>query len=347
MTAFDEAAPAWMRRWHHVVPHPERPWVVSDGRCWALLDPATGNAEIADPHHDRALPALAPALARGALVAYRPGRRAVVRIDAAPGRHARFVKIVRAGAAPEVRERHRLAAAAPGYRSPTVLDADDVGRIELSSVDGVRLHDALRLRFDVATRRAAELATLLAAVRDTPLGAAPADAVLDDPARWIRVLERVEPAAADHASRVARTLPEVSVAGTAAVHGDLHDKNLVVGATGEPWGVIDLDGLARGAAELDVANLAVHLVLRALLAGRPASDAMHAGDRLVHACVEHGLQPGHDPVDPERVRDLARHTAFRLACLYRCRPQAPRPASMFRLASGTGWHLATTPCATT
>lgn len=323
----------WMDAWPHVVPRPEGPWAVGDGRHWGMLDPEVGTVEIADPTTDRRLPALAETLEAGRLIAYRPGRRAVV--AATDG--SRFNKVVRAGRTERIAHAHRLAHRANGYASPEVLHLDERGRIELGAVHGPRLHDLLcdhpaapphphratRDTTPAATRGSVvpldALAELLRSLRSTPLDDTVPAATLDTPQRWIGIVGRIEPALVPRLEQVASGLPNVSAEGDGAVHGDLHDKNIIV-RTGAPvFGVIDFDGLAQGAAEIDVANLAVHLGLRRLQGGHDVQAARRAATDLVSTCLE-----ADGDLDADRIETIGRHVAFRLACLYRCRRHGRR-----------------------
>jgi aminoglycoside phosphotransferase (APT) family kinase protein len=128
---------------------------------------------------------------------------------------------------------------------------------------------------------------------------------------------------ADAAARRAReALPRVAAAlldGPAgplvAVHRDLHDKQLLVGDDGAV-GLLDFDTLAAGEAALDVANLLVHLELRALQDACAPAVARAAANALLDAYA-----PG-DALRA-RVRAYAQATRLRLACLYAVRPGPP------------------------
>ncbi len=303
------SAPAWMDEWTRVSPHPTNLWAVSNGPRHGLLDPATGLVELRRGEHDRRLPGLAVTLAAGGeLISYRPHRRAVVR-------HSdRFVKVVRPDRAPGVAHRHTTvatAAAATGgtFASPEVLAIHGDGRIELSVVAGNTLHDRIRRGFSPPI---ADLAALLRAIGSNDASGLPG-ATVDQPQRWIETVCRIEPELRPALTAAACDLPAVDVTGDAFVHSDLHDKNILVPARG-PLGIIDVDGASRGAPEIDVANLAVHLELRALQGGRTSDAAATWSDALIRACARS------TPIDLSLVHALQRHTWFRLTCLYRCRP---------------------------
>ena len=304
--AFDTPAPDWMSRWPRVAPHPTSAWTVGDGRRYGVLDPSTEHVTTTTPSADPLLPALGNALDNGELVAYRHHRRAVIR------RSDGYVKVVRPQRVEGIVLRHERAAAEPSYASPNVVAHSDDGRIELSTMPGVSLHDTIRAD---AIPPADDIARLLANVASTDASTLP-DASLDSPIRWIETVSRIEPCMRSTLNDIAAQLPVVNVDGDSFVHGDLHDKNIFVthhlGTT--RLGVIDLDGASRGAAEIDVANLAVHLELRAMQAGGREGARSATPELLIGAVATHC------DLDQALVDDLRRHTWFRLACLYRCRP---------------------------
>ena len=143
-------------------------------------------------------------------------------------------------------------------------------------------------------------------------------ATIDDPTRWITIATRMDPTLRQLLQAVADTLPSVDPTGTALVHTDLHDKNIML--TDCSVHFIDLDGLAVGAPEIDVVNLGVHLELRALQAGDdPARGRRHFDELLTAYDTQR-------PLDCTVVAAIEQHTWFRLACLYLCRPSGHRLA---------------------
>jgi hypothetical protein len=296
--------PAWMHEWPWSAPRPTGRWTVTDGTRYGLLDPEHGRVTPVDPIDDVRLPGIAAAIEHGEqLVAYRHGRRAVTR------QKSSFTKIVRPSRSVSVADNHRLLTNASGFRTPTLIDSFDDGRVQIEAVGGPSLHDRLRVG---ARLPIDEVASAVAAFNDT---AVPADtlapATPDEPARWIDIVSRMNPSLRHELQHAADTLPLLDTGGSSLVHTDLHDKNVLLSERGV--NIIDLDGLALGTPEVDVVNLAVHLELRALQAGLAPAEGRRQFEQFVTAydiiC----------PLDPSTVSAIERHTWFRLACLYLCR----------------------------
>lgn len=296
--------PSWMRQWPKSAPRPTGPWTVANGTTFGLLDPERGIVTSIDPATDRRLPGLAPALAAGdRIVAYRHRRRAVTRSAEA------YTKVVRPEHAAAVIARHDLLQGVDGLRAPHVLAAHDDGRVRIEAVHGERLHDRLRSGAAVPIR---EIVGALAALHARPVGAGVLPAArVDDPMRWVGIVARIAPALAEPLETVARQLPPVDPAGSALLHTDLHDKNIIL--TTAHVALVDLDALAVGAPEIDVMNLVAHLELRALQAGQGAEAGRGLRQRvLANYCDMR-------PFDGALAAAIERHTWFRLACLYLCR----------------------------
>ena len=284
---------------------------------WGRLDPETGAVDTVDPAADRKLPALASAVERGELIGYRAGRRAIV---AAPDR---FIKVVRPSRLEALVATHRTLAATgpPDLALPHLLASAEAGSLDLSPVPGRSLHQLLRSRPSESTvRRALDaIGAALASFHATPPGPDRPRRAPDEAARWVATVGRSEPGEAARLAEVADGLPPLAPTGlarSAVVHGDLHDKNVFVTTGGV--GLIDLDSVALGCPEDDVANLGVHLELRALQVG--AEPAL-GHDRARRLFTTYGR---HRPLDEQRLDAVQRHTWFRLACLYRFRA-ASRP----------------------
>lgn len=275
---------------------------------------------------DRRLPGLARVLdgPGTTLVVHRPERRAVVRREAPAA--TTYLKMVRPGRLPAV------VGSVEGLGTPAVVDHDPAtGTIEHAALPGTSLHEMLDDPAFPEADVVAAFAATGAAVRRLhgavpPVAARSHDAAAEAgvAARWAehalvhRVLapveaERVRAQAAEVASLLRR---HPAPGPGALIHRDLHDKQVLVTATGDV-GILDLDTLARGDAALDVANLVVHLELRALQGhcgpglARAAADAFFDGYR-----PDRGLR--------ERLAAYAAASRLRLACVYAFRPRWSR-----------------------
>ncbi len=305
----------WLTAWPIAYVHRRRPWTVRShsGTVWGTLQPETGAVEPTEPRDDRRLPGLAPALRSGRLVGYRYGRRAIV--ESPNG----YVKVLRPSRVDAVVETHRrLLDADLDIRFPTVVAAHDDGRLQLEALPWPSLHDLIRsqrsCRLTLPVERIAEA---LARLHHLPLAAAHLDpSAGDHPGAWQATVARAEPSAVDQLAEVARQLPSLPPVPPVLVHGDLHDKNVLVGD--RSVGLIDLDGVRVGSAEDELANLGVHLQLRCLQSGRPGAVGAELAARLYRRYQD--LRELSMP----RLEAAERHTWFRLACLYHFR-LASRP----------------------
>lgn len=310
-----EPTPPWMTEWPVAHPRAAGSWSVGDRRGWGRLDPERGHARSVDPADDPRLPALAHAMRRGELIGYRFGRRAVV----ATG-HG-FVKIVRPRRAAHLIAVHGHLAATSGTPAvPHVEAATDDGAIDLTVVAGRSLHDLIRRGVDdgVLADSARALASLHAGAPPAVLEAGEPDTA----ARWVGVVARAEPLVAESLAPIAACIDTAVAAAIGGrtdlviVHGDCHDKNLFLGRAGPA--LIDLDGVRLGLREEDVANLAVHVALRAIQSGEPVGVALDRRDAVADA---YGRSA---PLDRTALAALERAVWFRLGCLYRFRSSGRR-----------------------
>lgn len=331
----DEQPPTWLADWPRAFPRHDGNWTVSRGRAWGALEPERGRVWPALPTRDRRLPGIEPALAGGgSLVGYRVGRRAMV---AADDRWIKVVRPSRLGRLAEVTRRVGAQLDGEGIAAPRVLADHGDGRVELSTVAGRSLNDLLRSLLHPAGpggsgRAGSDTTTLepiidavagaLARLHDLPIpddepGRPGGDEERrpDPPTRSLTLVARAEPAAADRLRHRLTGFDEPLRGGTRAlVHGDLHDKNVLIGPGPAPAvGFIDLDGAGPGRAEDDVANLSVHLQLRALQSGAGVVAGLGLARRLVDAYARYR------PIDGDRLEATERLTWFRLGCLYRFR----------------------------
>ena len=225
--------PAWLEAWPIAHPHAHRCWTVRSEANWGLLDPETGVVSPVDPTTDRQLPGLAEAMKSGRLIGYRAQRRAIVR----SGRD--YVKIVRPSRVDQVVETHQLVAGARiPVMVPKVIGSDGDGRIQLQTLPGLSLHQLIRSqqkeRLSLPVEQIADALLHLHLIGSTDRGPS------GDPSHtWPTLVGRAEPAAVEELRAVADQLPPVPVGTPALVHGDLHDKNIIVGRGA--IGLIDLD----------------------------------------------------------------------------------------------------------
>lgn len=310
-----EPMPEWLRRWPVARPSPRGDWSLQRPGAHGRLDPASGQDRVVDPSHDADLPALAGVLGRGELVAYRPGRRAVVATGSA------YLKVVRPSKVGRLVEVHRALRDATGHRLalPTAELVDPAGVAAIGVVSGRSLHSALRAG---ASDELLELAAHgLTVLHDTTPPPMLARAAGERCGEWVGIVGRAEPAAvaqlddvAERIDAVADDLDPPHADELVVTHGDCHDKNVFVEAVGpDGVGLIDLDGARLGHREDDVVNLAVHVALRHLQAGGDIPTAVARCDRLIDAYRRRA------PLDDRRVAVTAASTWFRLACLYRFR----------------------------
>lgn len=255
----------------------------------------------ADPH----LPALPPvafgdaaaivlarlgiaALGPPELVAYRPGRRAVVRVAVEGG--SVWIKVVPPGRTERVHATH-VALAAAGVPVPTVLGWAPEGLLVLASAEGVPATEAswhpgdlLDVADDVRARFAR--AALPHAARGHALARLP----------WYR--SRFAGSSADArrahaiADRAAGLLAEPA-GRPAGVHGDLHLGQLFVirrGAVLQTAGVVDVDTAGTGDPADDAAAFVAHAVASALLT--EANEARARVSELAELGRERWLRTG-------------------------------------------------------
>ncbi|MGF1667046.1 MAG: phosphotransferase [Acidimicrobiia bacterium] len=299
--------------WSVLYPHRRTPWaaVAADGVTPIRYHPDSAVVEPADPFADSALPGLAALLDGHALVSYRPGRRAVLTGTRA-GRRC-YLKVVRPSKAAELASRHALmaqAASAAGLDVPEILSVEAAkGVVVLSALDGPTLHSAL-WRTDPGSLAGLGASLARLAATPAPEGAARREV---DAAWWLEVVRRWDPdATAGMCERIEALLPgSAGVPSTALVHGDLHDKNLIVTRTG--FGIIDLDSSAAGPDTADLTGLLAHVELRAAQA-----DVAPAMRDRVSRSVLHGFSSVR-PVDVDGLSAAVAGELARLVCVYRFR----------------------------
>lgn len=294
---------------------PEHHWRSWTGSAW----------EACPPERDRRLPLashlgeLGPAASRR-LLAHRPGRRLVVRVEGQGT--ARVFKGMRPRRVSEMGRRHDLAAqrlAGSPLRAPRLLEVDaERAALVFSAAAGGPL------ALDVAaTGRLAEVGRGLRALQS---GAVPDDLPRHDHAAELAViesfLERVEalgwePHEAWHRLRLElrRRAPALPVVGLRLAHRDLHDGQFLDGPQGLV--LLDFDLLCLADPLLDVGNLLAHLELRALqgVHGADGLGVATGGAALLEGLAAHDAEGARARLAWYRAASLAR-----LALVYRLRP---------------------------
>ena len=306
-----------LAEWPVIYPHPTRTWTLRSKRGWATWNPPGAPSGPIDPGNDPKLTGLRDACRYGRLVGYRFSRRAVVATDRG------FVKVVRPSRRDALVQKHQHLSEAFGHTQshvvvPRVTGVTNDGQVFLEPVRGQSLHSTLRGEcqesIDIALaavgRGLAALHDLAAPEQCDPAGIGPDQG--DDLVQWAQLVGRIEPERGRELVAAAhRMRPVVSLAPPVWVHSDFHDKNVLV--DGRSVGLIDVDGLRTGSAAEDVANMAVHVHLRALQSGTGEA----AGRRHVQLFLDsYQLERSFDQSEYEE-RVLS--TWFRLACLYRYR----------------------------
>lgn len=200
---------------------------------------------------------------RVSLAAYRPGKRAVVRVDT--GSTAYFLKVVRPPAAEPLQARHTLWREA-GIPVPAVLGWSEEGLVALEALAGSEVIAVLD-RVDDPEALLDAIEALGAAIAHVP-SISSARASLVRRVDWYeeRLIEQL-PALDGLIERTARTISRRFRAGGApppsrTVHGDLHLAQLLVdpAAPAQITGVLDIDTSGWGDPADDAAALYAHLI---------------------------------------------------------------------------------------
>jgi len=319
------------QRWHVHRAWPDRTAgdyvleVVAPGQAGVRGGVLRGGAFELLSEDDPGLPSLRAEARRGELVSYRPHMRAVVRTDAG------YIKVFPPGGAivPAERCAQTELLLAPGtFTVPRVLRASqDV--IVFSAVPGRPLgdlggdtaglsdegFDRLWERWQHAWTAQVGSSAGHAALAALPVRS-PEVEVADLQRwvnRWLRHHDDIPEAASqgtalsartDEVTRnLLRTAPDPPV----WVHGDLHDKQILAVGGPSPLALLDFDDTARAEAAVDLANLDVHLELRARLNSVSLDRYLAAHSRILAAA-------GELHVSPDRFRAYSDGAWLRLAC---------------------------------
>jgi aminoglycoside phosphotransferase len=269
---------------------------------------------------DCRLSGLAPLLAcpEARLLAHRPERRAVVRLETPTGlRYAKVVLPKRIEPlAAAGRFAHNLTGAA--FATPELLEMDSgAGVIIWSALPGASLYDlSSSQRLIPAVRAVGQaLNTLHAASPPANISSHNADAEIRVIKNWIERLETFLPELSHLLRLAAAGVFEALAAASSPhvpLHRDFYDKQVLVDVDGRV-GLLDFDTLAAGEAALDLANALIHFELRSLQGYCPPEQA-----RAAAAAMMEGYQP--NLLLCHRLQSYADATRLRLACVYAFRP---------------------------
>lgn len=247
------------------------------------------------------------------LVAHRPERRGVVRLT----NPVRWVKVVRPGRGPTT----TLPATPDHVRVPEMLHQDRTRTTTTwSDVEGRSLHDLLRSGLEPA-RQIAVGRAVGAAIRYVhelePTGLdrhAPDDEIAVVTTWGQRLANHLDhDPAAQRLPRLRTRFATSDPMPRSTLHRDLHDKQILLDERNRV-GMIDFDTSAVGEAALDVANLLIHLELRARQQrADPASvDAIGAA-----ILAGYGWPARHT----DRLLAYAASARLRLSAVYAFRPR--------------------------
>ena len=331
-------------RWETLYPRRQGEWTAvlsSRGeKAYGLYDPTRKALQQVAPADDLALPGLGEWLARGELVSYRVGHRAVVRTTfrgetayakvLPPARRRRLVTKL------EAATRARSADARFPH-VPVLVDDSSEGALLTASLPGQSLHQLSSGRSPLDATALDDVAQALAcfhrwSASDLGIAASSGAADLE---HWASVVathfpERRE-AYRDALELVSAAGPVPAPSADRLVHGDLHDKNVMV--SGGRVSLLDLDGIRAGDPAEDVGNLVAHFVLRALQHRR----SPESGRRLAGAFAGAYRRAGGDVPTEALVAGAAR-SLFRLACVYRFRRRWQGLTAAL-LAEATEWSI--------
>jgi hypothetical protein len=277
------------------------------------------------PEQDGALPLAAamPGLARTGhveVLAWRPGRRLVLRLDRGGG------SLVLKGHRP----RRSADAAARHVAASAALAGGQVSAAELLAHDAAgacltfRRVEGRALLLSAASQE--HFFRLGAALREAQARPAPEELPAHGPQDELDLLERLAarvalaacalPAGYAELRERLGTLPPPEPSALVFAHRDLHDRQVL--DTGSGLVLLDFDLAARADPLLDAANLLAHLKLRALQGASGASDdsALLLGRALLD-----GLDGRHDEGFARRLRFYQATTFLRLLLIYRLRPR--------------------------
>jgi aminoglycoside phosphotransferase len=198
------------------------------------------------------------------LEAYRPGRRAVVRVDT--DRSTIFLKVVAPGAAGVIAQRHNAWLNA-GLPVPRILGWSEEGLVALAALTGTPAVEAIA-QLDPAGFTD-ELLALQGRIATVPSSASARTSLAKRLDWYERRLMRAEPALepqiAAVAQRIKGLLAKAAAATPVTIHGDLHIGQLFLDQADAINGVLDIDTAGFGDPADDAGALYAHLLVTAAI----------------------------------------------------------------------------------
>lgn len=213
------------------------------------LRPTMSGADLDDWLDAMGVPA---GLSERRLIAYRPGRRAVVEVRR--GEQRLFVKIVRPGATGQMRDRHEeFGRIAP---VPRILGtADAAGIVVMQALDGETAWGALMRGRTVDPAAVHEL---LARIHELPVAERAVASPIERVDAHVRELSLLLPEEAPRLAALAEAIGPEDQPATTTIHGDLHGGQFLV-AGDAIVGLLDLDVVGKGRPADDPANALAHI----------------------------------------------------------------------------------------
>lgn len=235
---------------------------------------------------------------RSRLRSYRPGRRAVIQVNA--GTSSVFLKVVPPSEVEVLHERHRhLAGLLPVPDSLGI--ARDLGIVVMPALPGNDLRTILR-KGEVLIPEPSAIAGMVHALpspRPDWKSASPVDRV----PRFVDLLRRLLPDETDRLNDLAESIASTDSGPESPVHGDFHEAQILVDS-GRPVGLIDVDTFGWGHPADDAATMLGHLHL--LAPGCRTPERVLALARSLNRLWD-------DVVDPVELRLRAAAVALGLA----------------------------------
>lgn len=258
------------------------------------------------------------------LVGYRPGKRAVLRVTIAssipgpdePQDKAVYLKIVRPSVAESLAARHETLRAV-GVPVPEILAWSPEGLLVFRALSG---HPLSVLEIDETTAHTPLPHTLTRILADTlaMLSRIPRDETTSTKPPVTRAsvqyVSRID-TFDEHLGGLARELSSAIARQLAAadatrpervpIHGDLHSEQIFVDEAGQLTGILDIERLALGVVEDDLAVFIAHELVRQIAFDlTPAEEA--AAQRRIDTARQHA---GNDSILPRTAAVLIAHAA--------------------------------------